>query len=204
MKIVRRKTLLPSYKHYWSSLEDLGVPIVISTMTKNRFEHILSLLHLNNNATILQDNKDKIHKIRPFVKTLNEQFDSLFHGTRELSVDEGMILFKGRSKLKQYNPMKPIKRGYKLWCIADQNGYIKKFDIYQGKDEVTQQKFSSHGLGERVVLSLSEKYWAKYRKKYYDNYFTTVKLLERIKNQQTLACGTIRNNRGGLPKKFKN
>ncbi|KAJ8931454.1 hypothetical protein NQ314_015640 [Rhamnusium bicolor] len=108
-------------------------------MTINRFKQTLSLLYLNDNATIPQD---KIYIIRPFVKTLNEQFGSLFNGTRELSVDESMILFKGRSKLKQYNLMKPIKRGYKLCCIADQNGYIKKFDIYQGKDEVTQQKFS--------------------------------------------------------------
>ncbi|KAJ8931061.1 hypothetical protein NQ314_016090 [Rhamnusium bicolor] len=191
---------LPSYKHYWSSAEDLDVPIVIRTMPRNRFQQILSFLHMNDNSTIPRGNKGKIYKIRPFVSSLNNQFDLLYHGTRELSVDESIILFKGRSTIKQYNPMKPIKRGYKLWCIADQHGYIKKFDVYQGKDEIAEEKFQSYGLGERVVLSLTENYWGKSRIIYFDNYFSTVQLLEKLKLENTLACGTIRSNRRGLPK----
>ncbi|KAK3726473.1 hypothetical protein RRG08_005077 [Elysia crispata] len=27
-------------------------------------------------------------------------------------------------------PMKPIKRGFKLWVRADSNGYISKFSVY--------------------------------------------------------------------------
>ena len=38
-----------------------------------------------------------------------------------------MIFFKGRSSLKQYNLKKPIKRGYKLWEMADMDGYLYKF-----------------------------------------------------------------------------
>lgn len=52
--------------------------------------------------------------------------------------------------------MKLIKRGYKLWCIADQSGYVKKFDIYQGKDEITKGNFESYGLSERVILLSTE------------------------------------------------
>ena len=44
-----------------------------------------------------------------------------------------MILFKGRSSLKQCNPMKPIKRGYKIWAKADMDGYMSKFSMYQCK-----------------------------------------------------------------------
>jgi hypothetical protein len=190
---------LPSYKNYWSADEDFDTSIVRRTMSRNRFEMMLSNLHLNDNTTIPRDNKDKIYKIRPFVINMKTQFDLLHHGTRELAVDESIILFKGRSSLKQYNPKKPIKRGYKLWCIADQHGYIKDFDVYQGKDEVAEEKFGNYGLGERVVLSLTEKYWNQNRKIYFDNYFTTVGLLERLKAENTLACGTIRGNRVGLP-----
>ena len=31
----------------------------------------------------------------------------LYNVSRQVSIDESMILFKGRSSLKQYNPMKP-------------------------------------------------------------------------------------------------
>ena len=51
-----------------------------------------------------------------------------------MSVDESMIPFKGRSALKQYMPLKPVKRDYKVWCIADaKTGYVLKFEIYTGK-----------------------------------------------------------------------
>ena len=53
---------------------------------------------------------------------------------KQLSVDEAMIKFKGRSSLKQYMPKKPIKRGIKMWCRADSvNGYLCNFGIYTGK-----------------------------------------------------------------------
>ncbi|GFS92569.1 CCHC-type domain-containing protein [Trichonephila clavipes] len=35
-----------------------------------------------------------------------------------------MILFKGRSSLKQFNPKKSIKRGFKLWCRADKQRWV--------------------------------------------------------------------------------
>ncbi|CAB3225786.1 unnamed protein product [Arctia plantaginis] len=106
---------------------------------------------------------------------------------------------KAESVLKQYLPMKPIKRGYKLWCLADQRGYIKKFQIYQGKDEELNSKFTGYGLGEKVVLELTEQDWGKGKVVYFDNFFSSVALLEKLKTENTYACGTIRSNRKGLP-----
>ncbi|GBP85742.1 PiggyBac transposable element-derived protein 4 [Eumeta japonica] len=40
-------------------------------------------------------------------------------------------------------------------------GFIKKFQIYQGKDEEMSEKFNNYGLGERVVLELTEHEWGK-------------------------------------------
>ena len=47
---------------------------------------------------------------------------------RDLSVDEAMVKFKGRSSIKQYMPKKPIKRGFKIWMLADSDsGYVTNF-----------------------------------------------------------------------------
>ncbi|KAL3208978.1 hypothetical protein MRX96_038459 [Rhipicephalus microplus] len=72
-----------------------------------------------------------------------------------VAIDESMILFKGRSAMKQYMPLKPkIKRGYKVWSIADSDTeYLCKFDFYQGR---TDRRPSDMGLGEHVALSLAE------------------------------------------------
>lgn len=72
---------------------------------------------------------------------------------KEVSIDEAMIRFKGRSSLKRYMPKKPIKQGIKVWMLADGvNGYVSSFDVYTGKkgDKVET------GLGARVVKSLTE------------------------------------------------
>jgi len=179
------------------------VPAISEVMTRDRFVEILSNIHVNNNENIPQNNKDKLFKLRPMINSLNQIFFESSSGTRELSVDESMIKFKGRSTLKQHNPMKPIKRGYKLWCIADQNGYIMTFSVYQGKNETLEKEFENSNLGERIVLQLTKPFWNESRLVFFDNYFTTISLLENLRTQQTLACGTIRQNRKGMKQNFK-
>ena len=44
-----------------------------------------------------------------------------------------MIPFKGRSLMKQYVPWKSVKRGFKVWTMADaRNGYMYDFNVYTG------------------------------------------------------------------------
>lgn len=188
---------LPAYTHFWSDDRDLGVKIVQETMARDRFASILGNLHLNDNLSMPQGNKDKLYKLRPFIDALNGNFLKLWSPSRNQSIDESMVLFKGRHSIKQYNPMKPIKRGYKLWCRAEMSGYISEFQIYQGKAETTVTP--SLGLGGRVVMDLSEKIAGKNHILWFDNFFTSVDLLEQLQDKGTHACGTIRHNRRGLP-----
>jgi len=68
------------------------------------------------------------------INYLNEKFASNFFPGRNLSCDESMAGFKGRSGIKQYMPMKPVKRGFKIWslCCAI-TFYLLKFMVYEGK-----------------------------------------------------------------------
>ena len=124
---------LPSWLDYWKTDPDLATPYGSNVMSRNRFGHILWNLHVNDNDKIPRNNTDKLYKLRPLVDSLNGNFLKLYDTSRYLSIDESMILFKGRHSIKQYNPKNPIKRGYKLWMIADTDGYINNFDIYQGR-----------------------------------------------------------------------
>ena len=57
--------------------------------------------------------------------------------------------------MKQYLPMKPVKRGFEVWVRADAvTGYFSAFDVYVGKP--SDGATIVVGLGERVVLQLSE------------------------------------------------
>ena len=53
--------------------------------------------------------------------------------------------------------MKLIKHGYKIWVRADMDGYISKFEVYEGKVKDINQtpseeyETSHFGLGEQAV-----------------------------------------------------
>ena len=186
---------LPSWTHYWNQDLDLGIPYVADVMSRDRVGQILSHLHLNDNTAVPNNNKDKLFKIHPIIVTL-------YNVRKVVSIDESIMLFKGRHSIKQYNPMKPIKWGYKLWVRADLDGYVSKCDVYQGKhqsEELLPNAYDGIGLGEKVVVNFSKDLFGKYHQIYFDNYFNSVPLMQYLKANAVMACGTIRANRKGLP-----
>ena len=80
-----------------------------------------------------------------------------------------MIKFKRPSSLKLVNPMKSIKLGFKLRCLAEDKGYVCKFDIYCGKNDSTEN--STLGLGGNIVMKLVNHLPVKYHKVYFDSLF---------------------------------
>ena len=152
---------LPSWTHYCNTDHDFNVPFVSTVMKRDRFGQILANLHVNGNAAIPDGNKDKLYKLRPLIEMMNNNYMKLYNVSQKLNIDESMILFKGHHSIKQYNPMKLIKRGYKMWVRANMDGYISKFDVYQGK--VTEANKTStpggtegnkFGFGEQVVQAM--------------------------------------------------
>ena len=189
---------LPSVSHYWMMGDDIGVSAIQKAMTRDRFRYILGNLHVNDNSKL--DKQDKIYKVRPLVEGLNERFRDKRAPLQHLSIDESMIRFKGRSCLKQYNPMKPIKRGYKLWCLCDNDGYVYKFEIYTGKKDKKESPSSQKlTLGGHIVLTMTDHLCGKNHKLFFDNYFSSVPLMEILQGLDFLACGTIRPNRRDFP-----
>ena len=57
--------------------------------------------------------------------------------------------------MEQHNPVKPINREYKLWCVADNDGYVNKFKGYTGKNISEESSAQNLGLGGNIVIRLS-------------------------------------------------
>ena len=75
--------------------------------------------------------------------------------------------------MKQYLPLKPVKRGFKVWAMADAlNGYVYDFNVYTGAcgDRET-------GLGEKVALTLAKSIRGRHHHLYFDYYFSSISLL---------------------------
>lgn len=94
---------------------------------------------------------DKLFKIRPIIKILKNSFRDYYNFGQNVSVDKAMVKGKGWNPLKQYMPMKPVKRGSKLWCIGCScYANLWDFQIYTGKVKHSLEKKFSH----RVVCDL--------------------------------------------------
>lgn len=102
----------PSFRDYWSSNPQLNDPYISSLMSVVRFGFCLGYIHINDNSTEPKKSNadyDKLYKLRPFLNKLNENFKKYFMPNKYQSVDESMIKLKGRSSMKQYMPLKPVK-----------------------------------------------------------------------------------------------
>ena len=142
-----------------------------------------------------QGKPDRLIKVRPLLTMLREKFMGAIVPEEEVAIDEAMIGFKGRLAILQYTPLKPTKRGIKVWVLACESGYVYNFDVYTGKVDGKVCK----DLGERVVLDLSDPLSHKGYTVYCDRFFTSPSLAESLWKQGTHICGTVNSTRKGLP-----
>ncbi len=193
---------LPSLDDYWSRDPLTHYAPIAMKIPRWRFREISRYLHFVNNQHLAQRGSptfDRLGKVRPLIDHLSLQFTALYNPLKNVAVDEAMIKFQGRSALKQYMPMKPIKRGIKVWVLGDStNGYFSRFEVYTGKKDTRQV-----GLGEHVVKTLTSELKGKNHHVYFDNFFTSVKLLEDLLEDGIYGCGTARKDRKGFPPALK-
>jgi len=103
-----------------------------------------------------------------------------------------MVKYKGRLGFKQYMPMKPVKRGIKVWVWADAtNGFVCAIQVYMGKEG----RQPEHGHGHRIVSDLVHVLHGKNYHIFWDNFFTSVRLAEDLPRNNLYLCGTTHSNR---------
>lgn len=191
----------PSLRLYWSTDSILKTPFFPAVVARDRYFQIMRYLHFTDNRDKVKDRDspgyDKLFKIRKLLDLLLPRFTEVYSPERNLAVDETLIKFKGRVHFRQFIPIKPGRFGIKCFTLAESStghGLVSK--VYTGKENGVVQT----DLGRRAVMSLMESFLDKGYVLYMDNYYTSVPLFEDLERQGTLACGTVRSNRKGLPK----
>ncbi|KRY03083.1 PiggyBac transposable element-derived protein 3 [Trichinella patagoniensis] len=100
----------PRYSMYWST--ELRCDAIADAMSRNRFQEVLRYLHFNDNSETVLDREspcyDRLFKIRPLIESIRQSCLRLEQEEYQ-SIDEKIIPYKGRNKLKQYIPKKPKK-----------------------------------------------------------------------------------------------
>ncbi len=198
---------LPAMRMHWSNnfLLRLGIKKV---MARDDFFNILRFLHCSDNDQAIprgQVGYNRLNKIGDLVGMFVANWQKYFYPSREISVDECIIAFKGRSYLKMYHPKKPHKWGMCVWSVCDaKTGYSYGWKIYCGKDAANPP--SANGATYDVVMNIlnDNNLLDKYHHVYMDNFFTSPKLFKDLSDRSTGACGTLRANCTGTPVIIKN
>lgn len=66
-----------------------------------------------------QGNTDKLYKIKPVLEYLSNFFTEIYTPERELSIDESLMLWKGRLSWKQYIKIKRARFGIKTFVLTE-------------------------------------------------------------------------------------
>ena len=195
---------LPVMAHYWRRNPYFRYAPVADRIPRDRFMDIWCFLHFVDNSTLNSNRTDpafdRLRKVCPIIDIIHKQCQAIYSPHRELSIDEAVIKFKGRSSLKQYMPMKPTKRGFKVWVRSDSyNGYVCDYEFYTGK----QNNIADIGLGGNVVTRLTRDLVGKFYHVFADNFFSSIPLFQNLLKDGIYATGTLRSNRKQFPKDLK-
>ena len=196
MLLLSGYNVLPRRRMYWENSEDVKNDNMSRAMSRNRFEEILSVLHCCDNNNL--NPEDKMTKVRPLYNLINERCLKYSSNLSSICVDESMLPYHRRHSSKQRIVGKPVRMGYKMWGMAESSGYVVQFEPYQGaKGKTSCRKSATNwGLGERVVLDLLNSLPKKLSYHVFcDNFFTSLRLVQHLQNENIKITGTIQSNR---------
>ncbi|XP_026487924.2 piggyBac transposable element-derived protein 4 [Vanessa tameamea] len=150
---------------------------------------ILRCLHFSSEIST----EDRLAKIRPIVDHFNKKMNEIYYPGKQLSLDESMVLWRGRLQFRQYFKNKRHKYGIKLYVLAESEGTVLNFQIYGGAGDDT----SGIGHTQKIVLKLLEEKLDSGHSIYMDNYYNSYDLAIKLLERQTYCTGTLNKNRKG-------
>ena len=141
-----------------------------------------------------------IDKVKMFLEPLLRNFQCSYKPSRNISVDETMVGFRGPFGAKQYNimPNKPTKYGIKAFTMADAaQGYMLNVLVYTGADTLgnAHPEYATLPQPARGVLQVIDPYLDKGHHVYTERYYTSIPLARVLQERSTAFTGTSMRNR---------
>ena len=144
---------MPRYQNFW--IAETRYEPVANTMSLKRYEKLRRFLHANDNSLIdTPENKgNRLYKAEPILVALRKNCQKIEQEEYQ-SIDEQIVPAKTKySGIRQYNPKKPHKWGFKNFVRAGRSSLIYDFFFYVGAKTTGTDQCSA----KSVVMKLCEK-----------------------------------------------
>jgi hypothetical protein len=102
---------LKNLKDYWSTDPFLETPVFGKLMSHKKFEQIWWYLHFNNNE-LQPPSTSRLFKIEPLLDFFIQKFQTVYMPNQQLSLDESVIPWRVRLRMRTYNPGKLTSMAY--------------------------------------------------------------------------------------------
>ena len=179
-------------------------------MSLRRFESILNAWNcckpwlLSDDALRDKNMRHAFWQVQPLVDMCNTNCAKYFRMGRLISIDEGVIPFKGRHRARCYNPAKPAKYHLKKFCLnCAKTGYNYCHYFYEGKAEERPADTPATAWPIRKLLEMCPELHGKDRILAVDNWFQS-SVTQKIARRCGMHCiGTVKTGRLGMEKAGK-
>lgn len=151
-------------------------------MSRDRFLVILRNFCFSDPSLTFANNNDPNRLVKPIIAFFNNLMKTLVIPPKNLTIDETLVLWRGRLGFRQYIQGKRHKYGVKLYVLTDTNGITQKMHMYCG---VNDQELRGRGHADKVVMMLMEDYLNLGHSLYMDNYYNSVSLAEDLLSKRT-------------------
>jgi hypothetical protein len=197
---------MPSMKDYWNNKQQFPIHNITRYMTCIRFEQIKRFLHISPIDSQSQSNVSAslFPKLEPLATYIQNASKKYYIPSSNVSVDEMIARFLGRSYHTFRIKNKPNPEGFKILSLCDA-GYTyafiflsRKFDNPEVQSVPNLNKTSCEVF--HLVKQLPPK---KSFNIYMDNFFSNINLFSFLRSKNFGACGTARINSSKYPKILK-
>lgn len=197
----------PKNSMLFSRKKLIQTPQFYETISEKRFFLLLKFLHFNDNEAIDPngDQNPRLSKIQHVLDYLVDKFKTSYIPEQDISIDESLLLWKGRLSWKMYIPKKRARFGMESYRLCEaSSGYVWNILIYTGKStdlatEVQGMNITQLTKPSQIVLTLADELLNKGHLIAMDNYYSSPELYQILCQLKTDAVGTVRVNRKNLP-----
>jgi len=192
----------PHVRQYFSTNQFIETPFFTrpESFSRDKFSLIFSNLRF---ADYTNSDPTRMNKVLPVIDLLRRKVQQVYKIGPRASIDEFLLLHKGRLFMKQYIPKKRARFGMKGFSLNDsETAYTFDIEMYAGREESQQWtsgiQTENLSSSEKIVVHLLHRsdLLGVGLQLTIDNWFNSIRLNEFLLDHNTLSLGTIRVNRG--------
>ncbi|XP_065658117.1 piggyBac transposable element-derived protein 4-like [Hydra vulgaris] len=189
----------PKLRMYYTKSKLFETPGFKSILSQNKLLLLERFLHFVDISSFVDKSYTKDIKIKYIQEYIVNRWKIMLLPGRDISIDESLLLWKGRLSFKQSIRSKSARFGIKTFALAcGKTGYVWNQIIYLGAGTETSQQYKYQATD--VVMSLSEELLDVGPCIYLDNWYTSLEICDYLVQRKTDVVGTLRSYRKYLPK----